>query len=102
MKDIHPSIKIEQAKSGDWYFNIVAANGLTLATSEMYKRKSGALNGARSVINNLYDPIIQDNAPNLPSRSNIGIRLSTMKRMGIETMIDVAAALNDGRLVVDD
>ena len=102
MSEIHPSFIIKQSKGNDWYFNITASNGKILATSEMYKTKSSAENGVRSVINNIYNPFIQDNAPSVPKRSSVGIRLSTMKRLGIETMIDVAEALKDGRLVIDE
>lgn len=41
--------KIEKAKNGQWYFNIVASNGNILATSETYKTRNG-LNKAIATI----------------------------------------------------
>lgn len=38
-----------EAKNGDWYFNLKAANGEIIGTSELYASKSNANRGARTV-----------------------------------------------------
>jgi uncharacterized protein YegP (UPF0339 family) len=40
---------LEQASNGDWYFNLVAANGETIGTSQLYSTKAHAERGARTV-----------------------------------------------------
>ncbi|HEY8074391.1 MAG TPA: DUF1508 domain-containing protein, partial [Labilithrix sp.] len=40
---------LEQAMSGEWYFDVKAANGETVGTSQLYSTKSGAERGARTV-----------------------------------------------------
>lgn len=97
----HSAFEIKRSKDGQYYFNIVAKNGQYLATSELYKTKASCEKGIRSVIENVYIPIDEaQGVPAMPSRSNVAIRLSTLKRMGIETFRDVGEALVDGRLEV--
>jgi uncharacterized protein YegP (UPF0339 family) len=40
---------IKRAKDGEFYFNLKAANGQDILTSEMYKAKASAKNGIASV-----------------------------------------------------
>ena len=47
--------EIKTAKDGQYYFNLKAGNGEVILTSQMYKAKTGALNGAESVRNNAND-----------------------------------------------
>ena len=47
--------EIKEAKSGQYFFNLKAGNGEVILTSQMYKGKSSALNGAESVRNNATD-----------------------------------------------
>ena len=42
--------------NGNWYFNLKSGNGATLLTSESYTSRTGAINGALSVLNNGVDP----------------------------------------------
>lgn len=39
-------------KGGDWRFNLKAANGQVIATSQGYASKDGALNGIESIRKN--------------------------------------------------
>lgn len=39
-----------------WYFNLKSGNGATLLTSEAYTSRTGAINGALSVLDNGVDP----------------------------------------------
>ena len=43
---------LKKAKNGQFYFNLKAANGQIILNSEMYKAKSGAQNGIKSVKKN--------------------------------------------------
>ena len=47
--------EIKEAKNGNYYFNLKAGNGEVILTSQMYKAKSGAINGAESVRSNAED-----------------------------------------------
>ena len=40
---------LKKGSSGKYHFNLVAANGQVIATSETYERKQSALNGIESV-----------------------------------------------------
>lgn len=40
---------VKQAKNGDYYFNLTAANGQIIGSSEMYASKANAQRGARTV-----------------------------------------------------
>lgn len=44
--------EIKKAKNGQFYFNLKAANGETVLTSEQYTSKAGAKNGIASVQKN--------------------------------------------------
>jgi uncharacterized protein YegP (UPF0339 family) len=47
--------QIKKASNKQFFFNLIADNGETVLTSEMYKAKSGALNGIASVKKNATD-----------------------------------------------
>ena len=49
-----------EAKNGDPYFNLTAANGQVIGTSEMYKSKSSMENGIESVKKNAPKANIDD------------------------------------------
>lgn len=46
---------LKKARNEETYFNLVAANGEVILTSETYKAKSSALNGIESVRKNAPD-----------------------------------------------
>jgi len=99
----HDAFKTNQAEDGQHYFNIVAKNGKTLTTSEMYKSKRAMINGIESVIENVVEDIliIEPNR-SLPPRGDLAIVIAGLKKMGINNMIDVAEALQRGDLVYGD
>ena len=43
---------LKKGSGGKYHFNLVAANGQVIATSETYERKQSALNGIESVKTN--------------------------------------------------
>jgi uncharacterized protein YegP (UPF0339 family) len=45
-----------QATDGQWHFNLKSGNGSVLLTSEAYTSRTGAINGALSVLENGVDP----------------------------------------------
>jgi len=47
-------------KKKEWRFNLKAKNGKIIATSEGYKKKGGAINGAISVMKNAEHAVIVD------------------------------------------
>ncbi len=57
---IHPKFELKKSKSGQYYFNLTAANGQAIATSEMYSTKDAAKNGIASVQENAPRAEIED------------------------------------------
>jgi len=47
--------ELKLAKNGEFYFNLLAANGQNILKSEMYSSKSAAMNGIASVQKNCGD-----------------------------------------------
>lgn len=47
--------ELKRAKNGEFYFNLLAANGQGILKSEMYSSKSAAMNGIASVQKNCGD-----------------------------------------------
>jgi len=52
-----------QASDGQWHFNLKSGNGAILLTSEAYAARTGAINGALSVLENGVDPAMFEIAP---------------------------------------
>jgi uncharacterized protein len=48
----HPEFQVSTGKDEKFYFNLTAANGLVIFSSQGYKSKSGCKNGIASVKNN--------------------------------------------------
>ena len=96
---MHPAIKEHKSKDKQHYFTVIAPNNKILATSETYKTKQAMRNGIKSLLKNVYDPMIDEGKTrSTPPRSNVAMRLSTLKSYDIQTMADVGQALHDGRL----
>jgi uncharacterized protein YegP (UPF0339 family) len=53
---------LKKGSSGKYHFNLVAANGQVIATSEAYERKQAALSGIESVKKNATDAQVDDQA----------------------------------------
>ena len=47
--------ELKQAANDKWMFNLKAANGQVIGTSQMYESEAGAKNGIESVMNNAPD-----------------------------------------------
>lgn len=51
---------LKKGASGKFHFNLVAANGQVIATSETYNSKESAENGIESVRKNAPDAVVED------------------------------------------
>jgi uncharacterized protein len=51
---------LKKGMTGTFHFNLHAANGEVVATSESYESKQGALNGIESVRKNAPDATVDD------------------------------------------
>jgi uncharacterized protein YegP (UPF0339 family) len=51
---------LKKGSSGKFHFNLQAANGQVIATSETYESKEAAINGIESVKKNASDAAIDD------------------------------------------
>jgi len=51
---------LEKGSTGKYHFNLHAANGQVIATSEHYESKESALNGIESVRRNAADAELED------------------------------------------
>jgi uncharacterized protein YegP (UPF0339 family) len=51
---------LKKGSSGKYHFNLVAANGQVIATSEAYERRQSALSGIESVKKNAPDAAVDD------------------------------------------
>jgi hypothetical protein len=51
---------LKKGSTGKYYFNVVAPDGQTIATSDLYERKQSALNGIESVKWNALNAEIRD------------------------------------------
>jgi uncharacterized protein YegP (UPF0339 family) len=61
---------LKKGSSGKFHFNLVAANGQVIATSESYESKASALNGVESVKRNAPDAEIDDQTDQYSRRSS--------------------------------
>jgi uncharacterized protein YegP (UPF0339 family) len=52
---------LEKGSSGKFHFNLHAANGQVIATSQHYESKESALHGIESVKHNAPDAPVEDN-----------------------------------------
>jgi uncharacterized protein len=51
---------LEKGSTGKYHFNLHAANGQVIATSQHYESKESALNGIESVRRNAPDAAVED------------------------------------------
>ena len=51
---------LEKGSTGKFHFNLHAANGQVIATSQHYESKESALNGIESVKHNAADAAVED------------------------------------------
>lgn len=54
------NFRLETASDGQFYFNLVAGNGQTIGTSEMYTTEAGRDNGIESVMENAPEAEVKE------------------------------------------
>lgn len=52
--------ELKEGTSGKWHFNLKAANGQIIGTSQSYETESGAKNGIASVKTNALDAEVKE------------------------------------------
>jgi uncharacterized protein len=59
---------LKKGEHGGFHFNLLAANGEVIATSQHYKSKESAMNGIKSVQANAPDATLVDETEEQPAR----------------------------------
>jgi len=59
---------LKKGEHGGFHFNLLAANGEVIATSQHYKSKESAMNGIKSVQANAADAKLVDETEEQPAR----------------------------------
>ncbi len=88
--------EIKTAKDGQYYFNLKAGNGEVILTSQMYKAKSGALNGAESVRNNANDDTLFERKVSSSDKPYFTLKAKNHQVIGKSGFYKSAAAMEKG------
>ncbi|HEY5674532.1 MAG TPA: YegP family protein [Malonomonas sp.] len=88
--------EIKTAKDGQFYFNLKAGNGEVILTSQMYKAKSGALNGAESVRTNSGDDSLYERKVSSSDKPFFTIKAKNHQTIGKSGFYSSAAAMEKG------
>jgi uncharacterized protein len=59
---------LKKGEHGGFHFNLLAANGEVIATSQHYKSKESAMHGIKSVQTNAPDATVVDETEEQPAR----------------------------------
>ena len=59
---------LKKGEHGGFHFNLLAANGEVIATSQHYKSKESAMHGIKSVQTNAPDATLVDETEEQPAR----------------------------------
>lgn len=87
---------INKAKNGQFYFNLVAANGEIILTSEMYKSKSSCTNGIESVKKNAGDEKLYDRRAGKGGKEYFVLKAKNHQIIGQSQMYAAAASRDNG------
>jgi uncharacterized protein YegP (UPF0339 family) len=88
--------QLKMAKNGKTYFNLLAANGEVVLTSQMYASKSAAKNGIRSVRTNAGDPARSEQLQNQSGRHYFVLKAGNHQVIGTSQAYATAAAMDKG------
>ena len=88
--------EIKKAKNGQFFFNLKAANGETILTSEMYTTKSSAKNGIASVKKNSTDPKRYDRRVNKGGKDYFVLKAANHQVIGNSEAYNSKAAMENG------
>jgi len=87
---------INKAKDGQFYFNLVAANGEIILTSEMYKAKPSCANGIESVKKNAGDDKLYDRRAGKGGKEYFVLKAKNHQVIGQSQMYANAASRDAG------
>jgi uncharacterized protein YegP (UPF0339 family) len=88
--------EIKTAKDGQFYFNLKAGNGEVILTSQMYKAKSGALNGAESVRSNAEDDSLYERKVSSSDKPFFTLKAKNHQVIGKSGFYKSTAAMEKG------
>ena len=88
--------EIEEAKDGKYFFNLKAGNGEVILTSQMYKAKSGALNGAESVRTNASDDSLFERKVSTGDKPYFTLQAKNHQTIGKSGFYKSTAAMEKG------
>jgi len=87
---------INKAKDGQFFFNLVAGNGETILTSEMYKAKPSCENGIKSVQNNAGDEKLYSREKAKNGKEYFVLKAKNHQVIGQSQMYATAASRDSG------
>lgn len=88
--------EIKTAKDGQFYFNLKAGNGEVILTSQMYKAKSGAINGAESVQTNAADDTLFERKVSSSDKPFFTLKAKNHQIIGKSGFYKSTAAMENG------
>ena len=87
---------VKKAKNGQYYFNLKAANGEIILTSEMYKKKASAMNGIASVQKNSPDAGRYDRRVNKAGKDYFVLKAANHQVIGNSEAYNSKAGMENG------
>lgn len=91
---------MKTAKSGQTYFNLLAANGEVVLTSQMYSTKSSAKNGIRSVQANASESGRYEECENTSGKHYFVVKAANHQIIGTSQAYKSKAAMQKGMKAV--
>ncbi len=88
--------EIKTAKDGQFFFNLKAGNGEVILTSQMYKAKAGAVNGAESVRSNAHDDSLFERKVSSGDKPYFTLKAKNHQVIGKSGFYKSAAAMEKG------
>lgn len=88
--------ELKQAKNGDFHFNLLAANGQTILTSEMYKSKASAENGIESVKKNATEDARFERLTSSNNKPYFVLKAANHQVIGQSQMYESEASRDNG------
>lgn len=90
------SYEIKRAKNKQFYFNLKAANGEVVLTSEMYRSRAGASNGIKSVKKNGPNCLMYDMKMDKRRQYYFLLKAANRKVIGVSESYKSAASMEKG------
>jgi hypothetical protein len=88
--------ELKRAKSGEYFFNLLAANGQNILKSEMYSSKSAAMNGIASVQTNCSDDARYECKTSTNSKTFFVLKAKNHQIIGQSQMYESESGCSNG------